>query len=80
MRIDRFLEMDDREILKDTGKISAQFAKNFAESEFEKYRVVQDHLFESHFDKLVKSAVPAIEHNLESAKKKVVKAKTKKKN
>ena len=61
-RLDRFLEMDDREILKDAGNVTALFAKNFAESEFEKYRIVQDQLFESDFDKLVKSAIPAIEH------------------
>jgi DNA-binding XRE family transcriptional regulator len=61
-RLDRFLEMDDREILKDAGKITAQFAKNFAETEFEKYRVIQDRIFESDFDKLVKISNPAIEH------------------
>jgi len=48
-RLDRFLEADDRSILQDSGKISAQFAKEFAESEFEKYRIIQDHLFESDF-------------------------------
>jgi hypothetical protein len=35
----------------DAGKISAEYAKQFAESEFEKYRVIQDRLFESDFDK-----------------------------
>jgi hypothetical protein len=50
-RLDRFLEADDRSILQDSGKISAQAAKEFAESEFEKYRIIQDHLFESDFDK-----------------------------
>ena len=53
-RLDRFLEMDDREILKNAGKITTQFAKDFAESEFEKYRIIQDQLFESDFDKLLK--------------------------
>jgi len=53
-RLDRFLEADDRSILQDSGKISAQIAKEFAESEFEKYRIVQDRLFESDFDKEVK--------------------------
>ena len=38
-------------VLQDAGKISAEFAKNFAESEFEKYRVIQDKLFSSDFDK-----------------------------
>lgn len=49
--IDRFLTMDDRELLQDNGKVSAEQAKEFAESEFEKYRIVQDRLFMSDFDK-----------------------------
>ena len=53
-RLDRFLEADDRDILQNSGKITAQMAKSFAESEFEKYRVVQDRLFESDFDKEIK--------------------------
>lgn len=54
-RLDMFIEFDDRDILKDSGKISAQIARDFAESEFEKYRIMQDRLFESDFDKLVKN-------------------------
>jgi len=54
-RLDKFLEFDEREILKDKGKISAKVAKEYAFSEFEKYRIVQDRLFESDFDKLIKS-------------------------
>jgi len=53
-RLDRFLEADDRSILQDSGKISAQLAKEFAENEFEKYRIIQDRLFESDFDREVK--------------------------
>ena len=53
-RFDRFLEADDRTILKDSGKISAQIAKEFAEGEFEKYRIIQDRLFESDFDREIK--------------------------
>ena len=53
-RLDRFLEADDRSILQDSGKISSQIAKEFAESEFEKYRIIQDRLFESDFDKEIK--------------------------
>lgn len=49
-RLDKFLEADERDILQDSGKVTALFAKEFAESEFEKYRVVQDRLFESDFD------------------------------
>jgi hypothetical protein len=53
-RLDRFLEADDRSILQDSGKISAQVAKEFAEREFEKYRIIQDRLFESDFDREIK--------------------------
>lgn len=53
-RLDRFLEADDREILQNSGKVTALIAKSFAESEFEKYRIVQDRLFESDFDKEIK--------------------------
>ncbi len=52
-RLDLFLEFDEREILKDAGKITAQIAKDFVESEFEKYRIVQDRLFKSDFDQLL---------------------------
>lgn len=54
-RIDKFLLADDRDILKDAGKISMAIAKDRAESEYEKYRIIQDALFESDFDKLVKN-------------------------
>jgi hypothetical protein len=53
-RLDRFLEADDREILQDAGKITAKIAKDHAESEFEKYRIIQDRLFESDFDNELK--------------------------
>jgi len=52
-RLDAFLEFDDREILKNAGKITKQIAEDRAFSEFEKYRVVQDRLFMSDFDKLL---------------------------
>lgn len=52
-RIDKFLESDDRPVLDDAGRVSAEFAKEFAETEFEKYRVIQDRLFQSDFDRLV---------------------------
>ena len=52
-RLDLFLEFDEREILCDSGKITARIAKEYAESQFEKYRIVQDRLFESDFDKLL---------------------------
>jgi hypothetical protein len=53
-RLDRFLEADDREILQNNGKITSQMAKEFAENEFEKYRIVQDRLLESDFDQEIK--------------------------
>jgi len=53
-RLDKFLEADERDILQNSGKVTAQMAKSFAEDEFEKYRIVQDHLFESDFDKEIK--------------------------
>lgn len=53
-RLDKFLEADERDILQDSGKVTALFAKEFAESEFEKYRVVQDCLFQSDFDNELK--------------------------
>ena len=50
-RLDLFLMADDREVLQDAGKITAEIAKAKAETEFEKYRVVQDRLFMSDFDR-----------------------------
>ena len=50
-RLDIYLQADDLEVLKDAGKISAQLAKMHAETEFEKYRVVQDRLYQSDFDR-----------------------------
>lgn len=52
-RIDKFLLSDDRDILKNAGKISMEIAKDHAETEYEKYRIVQDQLFESDFDKIM---------------------------
>ena len=52
-RLDAFLEFDDREILYDAGQITKKIADEKALSEFEKYRVVQDRLFRSDFDKLL---------------------------
>ncbi|MCD6499039.1 MAG: virulence RhuM family protein [Deltaproteobacteria bacterium] len=52
-RLNRFLDAADREVLADAGKVSAEIARAHAESEFEKYRIVQDRLFESDFDRVV---------------------------
>ena len=50
-RLDLFLAADDREILQDSGRITAEIAKEKAESEYEKYRIIQDKLFMSDYDK-----------------------------
>jgi hypothetical protein len=56
-RLNRFIEATDRSILQDAGKVTAEIAKAHAESEFEKYRIVQDRLFESDFDKQIKKLI-----------------------
>ncbi len=53
-RLNRFIEATDRKVLQDVGKVTAEIAKAHAESEFEKYRIVQDRLFESDFDRVIK--------------------------
>lgn len=53
-RLNKFIEATDRKILQNAGKVTAEIAKAHAESEFEKYRIIQDRLFESDFDREVK--------------------------
>jgi len=53
MRLNRFLEGTEQGILSDAGKVTAEIAKQHAESEFEKYRIMQDRLFESDFDRYI---------------------------
>jgi len=53
-RLNKFIEATDREILKNAGKVTAAIAKAHAESEFEIYRIIQDRLFESDFDRVLK--------------------------
>lgn len=53
IRLNRFIEMTDREVLKDAGRVTAELAKEYAETEFEKYRIVQDRLFASDFDRFL---------------------------
>lgn len=50
-RIDAYLSSDERPLLPDSGKVSHEFAKQYVETEFEKYRIIQDKLFSSDFDK-----------------------------
>jgi hypothetical protein len=54
-RLNKFIEMTDRAVLQDAGKITHELAKEYAETEFEKYRNIQDSLFESDFDRFVLS-------------------------
>lgn len=56
VRLNMFLEVANRDVLQDAGKVTAAIAKAHAESEFEKYRIVQDRLFESDFDRLLKES------------------------
>jgi len=63
-RLDAFLKFDEREILQDTGSISAALARQYAENEFESYRIIQDRLFVSDFDKLVENRDGAADINL----------------
>ena len=60
-RIDKFLDVTDRPVLSDAGKVTAEHAKEFAETEFEKYRVIQDRLFKSDFDKLDDRDLPSLD-------------------
>lgn len=55
-RLNGFLTLWDREVLQDKGKISAELAKMHAESEFEKYRIIQDRLYQSPFDQFLLDA------------------------
>ena len=54
-KLDAFLQFNDAEILRDKGKVTAAIAKAFAESEFEQYRIIQDRLYQSDFDRLIAS-------------------------
>ena len=52
-RLDVFLQFNEREVLDNPGRVSHKVVEIFALSEFEKYRIVQDKLFESDFDKFI---------------------------
>lgn len=56
-KLNAFLKFNDENILENAGKVSAEVAKSFAESEFEKYRPIQDKLFESDFDRELKKII-----------------------
>ena len=55
-RLNAFLQFNERDVLDNPGKVSAEVAKSFAESEFEKYRITQDRLYKSDFDKLMEDS------------------------
>ncbi|MGE0793598.1 MAG: virulence RhuM family protein [Candidatus Woesearchaeota archaeon] len=55
-KLNAFLKFNDKEVLENPGKATSQLAKEFAETEFEKYRIIQDKLFQSDFDELIKAA------------------------
>jgi hypothetical protein len=52
-KLNTFLKFNDANVLQNAGKVTAEIAKSFAESEFEKYRPIQDRLFKSDFDKTI---------------------------
>ena len=60
-RIDKFIDLFESPILQDSGKVSAEYAKEFAESEFEKYRIIQDRLFQSDFDRFEDNGLPVLD-------------------
>ena len=60
-RIDKFINLFESPILQDSGKVSAEYAKEFAESEFEKYRIIQDRLFQSDFDRFEDNSLPPLD-------------------
>ena len=54
-KLDAFLQFNEEDVLQDKGKVTMAIAKSFAESEFEQYRLIQDRLYESDFDRLISS-------------------------
>lgn len=68
-RLNSFIAATDREILQDAGKVTAEIAQAHAESEFEKYRIVQDRLFESDFDKFIEEAAASYPAHVETRRR-----------
>ena len=64
-KLDAFLKFNDAEILSDKGKVTAKIAKTFAENENKKYRIIQDSLYKSDFDKLMEESNKEIEKKYE---------------
>ncbi len=63
VRLNRFIDATDRKVLQDAGKVTAEIARTHAESEFEKYRIVQDKLFVSDFDIIMNKQIISIDNN-----------------
>ena len=63
-RLNAFIKATDRKILSDAGKVTAEIARQHAESEYEKYRIVQDLLFESDFERFLSAENEAIDDGL----------------
>lgn len=68
-KLHAFLQFNEKDILDHPGKVSQEVAKAFAESEFEKYRIVQDQLFESDFDRHIKQILENDKQTIEEKKK-----------
>ena len=62
-RLNKFIAATDRDILQNAGKVTAEIAKAHAETEFEKYRITQDRLFESDFDRMIQQLPPNKKEN-----------------
>ncbi len=56
-KLNAFLQFNQKEILQNAGKVSTSLAKAFAEKEYERYKPIQNRLFESDFDKMIKSQI-----------------------
>jgi hypothetical protein len=74
-RLNSFIKAADRDILCDTGKVTAEIARQHAETEFEKYRIVQDRLFKSDFDRFIELETTAKKQVEKKGKKRKVNGK-----
>jgi len=62
IKLDAFLQFNEEDILHDAGKVTAEIARSFAENEYEQYKPIQDRLFESDFDKLIKESLKGVRY------------------
>jgi hypothetical protein len=67
-KLNAFLQFNERDILNNPGKVTKEMAKAFTESEFEKYRIIQDRLFESDFDRHIKRVLESNKQQIEEEK------------